>query len=326
MILVTGGAGYIGSHTLHRLKEKGLPAIALDNLYSGHRWAIPEGTELVVGDIADQPLVEDLLRRHKIKSVIHFAAHLSVEESVKDPWKYYRNNVAGSLALIEACARNGVQQFIFSSTCALYGSPKKNPIGESFPEMPESPYARTKWITESILRDGETSGKSPMKWVSLRYFNVAGAKVGGGLGQATPNAWQLVKVAAEVACGKREKLFIYGTDYPTPDGTCVRDYLHVDDLVEAHILALDYLGKGGKSEILNCGYGRGYSVLEVVAAMKKASGVNFATELRPRRAGDAVAVWADTTKIKSLLGWKPRYEDLDLICRTNYEWEKSYKA
>ncbi len=326
MILVTGGAGYIGSHTLHRLKELGRPAITVDNLYSGHRWAVPQGTELVVGDISDTKLVESLLQQHKIKSVIHFAAHLSVEESVKNPLKYYRNNVAGSLSLIDACYKQGVESFVFSSTCALYGSPDRNPISEDFPVEPQSPYARTKYITECMLRDGEASGVSSMRHVSLRYFNVGGARVSGGLGQATPDAWQLVKVAAEVACGKRPKLFIYGTDYPTKDGTCVRDHIHVDDLVEAHILALDYLGKGGKSEIVNCGYGKGYSVLEVIDAMKRASGVNFPTEIKGRRAGDTIAVWADTSKAKSLLGWKPRYEDLDLICKTAYDFEKTYKA
>lgn len=326
MILVTGGAGYIGSHTLHRLKDLGRPAIALDNLYSGHRWAVPEGTELVVGDIADQPLVEGLLRKHKIKSVIHFAAHLAVEESVRDPFKYYRNNVAGSLNLIEACAKNGVEQFIFSSTCALYGNPSANPIREDFPTAPLSPYAASKAMTETFLRDAEASTRYPMRHVALRYFNVAGGRVGGGLGQATPNATQLVKVAAEVACGKRAKLFLYGTDYPTPDGTCVRDYLHVDDLADAHVLALDYLSHGGKSDVFNCGYGKGYSVREVIESMKRVSGVDFPVEAKPRRPGDTIAVWADTTKVKKVLGWKPEYEDLDLICRTAYEFEKSYKG
>jgi UDP-glucose 4-epimerase len=325
MILVTGGAGYIGSHTLHRLKEKALPAVALDNLYSGHRWAVPKGTELVVGDIADRSLVEGLLRTHKIDSVIHFAAHLAVEESVREPLKYYRNNVLGSLNLIEACQAAGVKNFIFSSTCSLYGTPAKNPISEDFPTIPESPYARTKLVTEGMLRDAEASGKSKMRFVSLRYFNVGGAHVGGGLGQATPEATQLVKVAAEVACGKRDKMLVFGTDYPTPDGTCIRDYIHVDDLADVHVLALDYLRKGGKSEILNCGYGRGYSVLEVIEMMKKVSGVDFKTETRPRRPGDVVAVWADTSKMDKVLGWKPRYNDLELICRTAYEWEKAYR-
>ena len=325
MILVTGGAGYIGSHTLHRLKEQGLAAVALDNLGSGHRWAVPQGTELVVGDIADRSLVEGLLRTHKVDSVIHFAAHLAVEESVREPLKYYRNNVVGSLSLIEACQAAGVKNFIFSSTCSLYGTPDKNPICEDFPTNPESPYARTKLVTEGMLRDAEASGQGKMRFVSLRYFNVGGARVGGGLGQATPEATQLVKVAAEVACGKRDKLCIFGTDYPTPDGTCIRDYIHVDDLADVHLLALDYLRKGGKSEILNVGYGRGYSVLEVVETMKKVTGVNFPTELRPRRPGDVVAVWADTSKMDRVLGWKPRYNDLELICRTAFEWEKSYR-
>jgi len=325
MILVTGGAGYIGSHTLHKLKEKGEAAIALDNLYSGHRWAVPAGTELVVGDISDQTLVANLTRKHKIKSVIHFAAHLSVEESVKNPFKYYRNNVLGTLNLIEACVQGGIEHFIFSSTCSLYGSPDCNPVDENFPTRPESPYAQTKLTSEAILRDAEKAGatNSNMRSVSLRYFNVAGARVGGGLGQATPQATQLVKIASEVACGKREKMYIFGTDYATPDGTCVRDYLHVDDLADAHLLALDYLRKGGKTEIINCGYGKGYSVKEVVEMMRKVSGVNFPADNRPRRAGDTVAVWADPSKAKSLLGWKPKYENLELICRTSFEWEKS---
>ncbi|MGZ3733625.1 MAG: UDP-glucose 4-epimerase GalE [Bdellovibrionota bacterium] len=326
MILVTGGAGFIGSHTLHRLKALGQSAIALDNLDTGHRWAVPAGTELVEGDIADQALVESLLRKHKIDSVIHFAAHLAAEESVQNPFKYYRNNVLGSLNLIEACSRGGVKNFIFSSTCALYGSPAKNPISEDFPTAPESPYAMSKLMTETFLRDGAASGKMDMRYVALRYFNVGGAKVGGGLGQATPKATQIIKVAAETACGKRDKMFLFGTDYPTPDGTCVRDYIHVDDLADAHVLALDYLKKGGKSDIFNCGYGKGYSVKEVIESMQRVSGVKFPVEIKPRRAGDVVAVWADTTKVTKVLGWKPRYNDLDLICKTAFEWEKSYKA
>lgn len=325
MILVTGGAGYIGSHTLLRLREKGFSAIALDNLYSGHRWAVPQGVELVVGDISDRSLLDGLLRSRKIESVIHFAAHLAVEESVREPLKYYRNNVAGSLSLIEACQAAGVKNFIFSSTCSLYGTPAKNPINEDFPTNPESPYARTKLITEGMLRDAEVSGKTGMRFVCLRYFNVGGAHVAGGLGPATPGATQLIKVAAETACGKRDRMFVFGTDYPTPDGTCVRDYIHVDDLADAHVLALGYLKGGGKSEVLNCGYGRGYSVLEVIDTMKKVSGVNFQVEMRPRRSGDVVAVWADTTKMDRVLGWKPRFDDLELICRTAFEWEKGYQ-
>jgi UDP-glucose 4-epimerase len=325
MILVTGGAGYIGSHTLHRLKDLGQAAVALDNLSSGHRWAVPKGTDLVEGDIADRALVEKLVRDRRVTAVIHFAAHLAVEESVRDPFKYYRNNVVGSLNLVETCARNGVESFIFSSTCALYGNSATNPIREDLPTGPVSPYASTKLMTETILRDAEASGQYKMRNVALRYFNVAGAHVGGGLGQATPNATQLVKVAAEAACGKRPKMYLFGTDYPTRDGTCVRDYIHVDDLVEAHVLALAYLRGGGKSDIFNCGYGRGYSVREVIDSMKRVSGVDFSVELKPRRPGDAVEVWADTTKVTNVLGWKPRYADLDLICKTAYEWERTYK-
>jgi UDP-glucose 4-epimerase len=326
MILVTGGAGYIGSHTLHRLKELGQPAIALDNLYSGHRWAVPAGTELVEGEVADQALVTQLLQKHKIDSVIHFAAHLAVEESVHDPFKYYRNNVVGSLNLIEACALGGVKNFIFSSTCSLYGNTKTNPIREDFPTEAVSPYAKSKLVIEGILKDGEASGKFAMKNVILRYFNVGGARVAGGLGQATPNATQLIKIAAELACGKREKMYLFGTNYDTPDGTCVRDYIHVEDLAEAHVLSLDYLRKGGASDVFNCGYGKGYSVREVIESMERACGHKLKVEERPRRAGDVVAVWADTTKVKAGLGWKPRYENLDLICKTAFEWEKSYKG
>ncbi|HEY8277982.1 MAG TPA: UDP-glucose 4-epimerase GalE [Bdellovibrionota bacterium] len=324
MILVTGGAGYIGSHTLSRLKELNEPAIALDNLYSGHRWAIPKGVELVKGNIADQALVEGLIKKHKITSVIHFAAHTAVGESVQNPFKYYRNNTLGSLNLIETCARSGVKHFIFSSTCAVYGNAASNPIRESMPTDPVSPYAASKRMTEVLLHDTEAAGFA-MKSVAMRYFNVGGARVAGGLGQATPNATQLVKVAAEVACGKRPKLLIFGTDYPTADGTCIRDYIHVDDLAEAHVQALNYLRKGGKSEIVNIGYGKGYSVMEVVKAMKKVSGVDFAIEIQPRREGDVVAVWADPAKAVSLLGWKPKLDDLDLICRTAYEWERAYQ-
>jgi UDP-glucose 4-epimerase len=245
---------------------------------------------------------------------------------VHEPFKYYHNNVGGSLNLIEACSKAGVKNFIFSSTCSLYGNTKTNPISEDFPTEAVSPYAKTKLVIEGILKDAEASGKFAMKNVILRYFNVGGARVAGGLGQATPNATQLIKIAAEVACGKREKMFLFGTDYPTPDGTCIRDYIHVDDLAEAHVLALDYLRKGGKSDIFNCGYGKGYSVREVIQSMERACGHKLKVEERPRRAGDVVAVWADTLKVKSGLGWKPRYENLDLICKTAYDWEKSYKS
>ena len=326
MILVTGGAGYIGSHTLHQLKDAGIKAVVLDNLYSGHRWAVPEGYELIVGDMGDKELVSKLIDTHKIDSVIHFAAHVEVEESTKEPIKYYRNNFVGSLNLIDVCANKGVKNFIFSSTCATYGTPKSNPIDENHSTAPISPYGKSKLMTETLLQDVVATKKFALKYVILRYFNVAGARVQGGIGQATPRATQLVKVASEVACGKRDKLYVYGTDYPTPDGTCVRDYIHVDDLANAHILALNYLNSDGKSDIFNCGYGKGYSVKEIIKEVKKASGVDFKVEYVERRAGDPVAIWSDASKVKKVLKWKPKYDDISVICKTAYDWEKSYKG
>ncbi len=326
MILVTGGAGYIGSHTLHQLVKKGEKVIALDNLYSGFRWAVPQGVELVVGNMGDQELTAQLICEKQIDSVIHFAAHLEVEESTRDPLKYYRNNVVNTINLIEVCQRVGVKHFIFSSTCAAYGTPKQTQVDEDVPSNPESPYGRSKLLTEQILAEMERAahltGKQSMTHVILRYFNVAGAKVDGGLGQATPRATQLVKVAAEAARGKRSLLKVFGTDYPTPDGTCIRDYIHVDDLASAHLLALDYLRQGGSSDLFNCGYGKGYSVKEVLHCMKKVSGVDFKVEEASRRPGDTIAIYANSAKIRSKLGWVPLYDNLELICRTSYEWEK----
>jgi UDP-glucose 4-epimerase len=326
-VLVTGGAGYIGSHTAHQLVARGEKVIVLDNLYSGFRWAVPEQAEFVEGDMADQELTARLIREKKIKSVIHFAAHLVVEESAQNPGKYYRNNVLGTLNFAEVCHHEGVEHFIFSSTCAAYGTPEATPVKESAPTSPVSPYGRSKLTTEHILWELEEAQRiagqsNPMRHVILRYFNVAGARVGGGLGQATKGATQLIKVAAEVVVGKRPGMKIFGTDYPTPDGTCIRDYIHVDDLATAHIASLDYLRKGGKSEMMNCGYGKGYSVREVIASMKRVSGIDFKVEEGPRRAGDSVAIYADTSHLKATIDFQPRYEDLDLICRTSLEWER----
>ena len=326
MILVTGAAGYIGSHTLHRINELGIPVVAIDNLSSGHRWAVPAGIPFYEGDVGDKSLVSEIIEKHKVESVIHFAAHLAVEESVYNPLKYYKNNVIGTLNLIDCCDRLKVKNFIFSSSCSVYGNASKSPISEDMRTEPMSPYAQSKLMSETFLRDLEKSGRSIMKSVCLRYFNVAGAKVTGELGQSTPQATQLVKVASEVAVGKRDRLYVFGTDYPTPDGTCMRDYIHVDDLVEAHVQALQYLQKGGSSEIFNCGYGVGYSVSEVITSMKKVSGVDFVVEYKPRRAGDPIAVWANCSKITKVLSWKPKFNNLDLICKTSFDWEKKLNS
>jgi UDP-glucose 4-epimerase len=328
MILVTGAAGYIGSHTVHQLVARGEKVLALDNLYSGFRWAIPQGVELIVGNVGDSELTDKIVREHRVESVIHFAAHLEVEESTRDPLKYYRNNTVNTMNFLEVLHRNAVKHFIFSSTCATYGTPEHTQVVETAATRPESPYGRSKLMSEALLWELEQASQlagnaGGLRHVILRYFNVAGAKVGGGLGQATPRATQLVKAAVEVATQKRPHLKVFGTDYPTPDGTCIRDYIHVDDLADAHLCALDYLRKGGRSDLFNCGYGKGYSVLEVIASMKRVTGIDFPVEYAPRRPGDAVAIFANSRKIRETLGWKPRYEDLDLICRTSFEWEKS---
>ena len=322
MILVAGGAGYIGSHMVHRLLELKKSVIVIDNLYSGHRAVIPKGIEFIKGDIGDDVLVRQILKTHKIESVVHFAAHLEVEESTRNPEKYYKNNFDKSRIFIKACAENGVKNFIFSSTCAVYGAPEKMPVREETPTLPINPYGKSKLMVEWFLHDYEKSCHTSFRSLSLRYFNVAGAKVGGGIGQATPRATQLVKVACEVIEGKRAVLKVFGTDYETPDGTCVRDYIHVDDLVEAHVLGLDFLSRERKSMALNCGYGHGFSVKEVVEAIKKVSGVDFPVEYVERRPGDAPAIYADPARVKSYLGWEPRYDNLEFICETSLQWER----
>ena len=323
-ILVTGGAGYIGSHTVRQLVQAGYDVVVIDNLYSGFPWAVDDKAEFVKGNVGDFPFVCSLLTEKKIDAVIHFAGHVVVPESVADPLKYYRNNTVNSQRLIQSCRQSGISNFIFSSTCSVYGETEINPITENTPLNPINPYARSKLMTEWMLRDTASSTEhdgSAFNYVALRYFNVAGAALDGKLGQATPDATHLIKVASEVVCGKREKLQIFGTDYPTPDGTCIRDYIHVEDLAAAHVLALDYLQSQATSTVMNCGYGRGYSVFEVVDMMRKVSQTDFTMEETGRRSGDPPILTADNTKIRKILGWKPRCDDLELICRSALEWE-----
>jgi len=323
-ILVTGGAGYIGSHMVHALADAGERVVVLDNLSTGFDWAVPDAATLVVGDTGDAALVTQLLARHGVDAVIHFAASIVVPDSAADPLGYYRNNTANSRSLIECAVKGGVRRFIFSSTAAVYGNPEKVPVGEDDPARPMSPYGSSKLMTEIMLRDaGAAHGLSH---VILRYFNVAGADPMLRTGQSTRNATHLIKVAVETALGLRAKLQVFGTDYPTPDGTCVRDYIHVCDLVRAHSDALAYLRKGGGSTTLNCGYGRGFSVREVIDTVKRVSGVDIRVETTARRAGDPAQIVANSDRIRALLGWRPQFDDLATIARHALEWERKLVA
>lgn len=321
-ILVTGGAGYIGSHAVKMLGEQGHKLVVLDNLNKGFREAVLHG-QLIVGDTGDKKLVEKILAENDIDSVMHFAASTVVPESVLEPLKYYNNNTRNTLSLIECCVEADVKNFIFSSTAAVYGIPDIESVTEDTPTNPINPYGASKLLSEIILRD--TCAASGMKHVILRYFNVAGCDPDGKIGQSTPDATLLIKVAAEVAEGKREHLKIYGTDYPTSDGTGVRDYIHVNDLVDAHVKALDYLQQGGESQTFNCGYGRGYSVKDVVAAINSVYGQPIKVIERSRREGDPPALVADSEKLKRLTNWQPRFDDLNLIVKTALDWERNKK-
>lgn len=319
-ILVTGGAGYIGSHMVLELLDTGEQVVVLDNLSTGFQWAVARPAHLIVGDVGDEALVRLVLKRHNVEAIIHFAGSIVVPESVANPLAYYHNNTVKSRALIAAAVDAGVKSFIFSSTAAVYGNPKHNPVPESAALNPMSPYGSSKMMTEIMLAD--TARAHGFRHVTLRYFNVAGADPQGRSGQATRNATHLIKVACETALGKRTRIEIFGTDYPTPDGTCVRDYIHVKDLARAHLTALRYLREGGQSEVFNCGYSKGYSVLEVVDAVKRASGSNFNVELVARRAGDPASIVADSRKIREALAWVPEYDDLDLIVAHSLAWEE----
>jgi UDP-glucose 4-epimerase len=323
-VLVTGGAGYIGSHMVHALVDAGERVVVVDNLSTGFRWAIPGDVPLVVGDTGDAALMASLMAQHGVDAIIHFAAWIVVPDSVKDPLGYYRNNTANSRALIEAAVGAGVRRFIFSSTAAVYGNPAVVPVAEDAPLMPMSPYGSSKLMTEIMLRDaGAAHG---LKHVILRYFNVAGADPELRTGQSTPNATHLIKVAVETALGLRPKLQVFGTDYPTPDGTCIRDYIHVSDLVRAHSDALRYLRAGGDSATLNCGYGRGFSVLDVVDTVKKAAGSDFPVEYAPRRPGDPAQIVAACERAHALVGWQPQLDDLATIVAHALAWERKLQA
>jgi UDP-glucose 4-epimerase len=318
-VLVTGGAGYIGSHMVWQLVDAGEEVVVLDNLSTGFKWAIAPEAKLVTGDVGDEELAGRIIAEHNVDAIIHFAGSIIVPESVSDPLKYYLNNTAKSRALIAAAVRGGVRHFIFSSTAAVYGTPSVSPVPETATLLPESPYGRSKLMTELMLAD--TAAAHDLRYVALRYFNVAGADPKGRTGQSTAGATHLIKVASETALGKREAITVYGTDYATADGTCVRDYIHVSDLAEAHSAALAHLRGGGQSMIANAGYGRGYSVLEVLDTVKRVSGHDFKVVLGGRRPGDATAIVADPSRIKAEFGWQPQHADLDQIVANALSWE-----
>jgi UDP-glucose 4-epimerase len=318
-ILVTGGAGYIGSHVVRQLVESGEQVIVLDNLVTGFRPAVL-GAELMIGETGDRPLTELLLRSRGVDTVMHFAAHTIVPESVENPLKYYGNNTCSTRALLESCLAAGVSHFVFSSTAAVYGIPANGLASEDSPTAPINPYGASKLMSEWMLRDLALA--SPMRYVTLRYFNVAGSDPQGRIGQATRHATLLTKVACEAAVGKRSHVSIFGTDYATPDGTGVRDYIHVEDLADAHLKALTYLRGGGESITLNCGYGHGYSVREVLASVERVGNMRLDVREEPRRAGDPPTLVASAERVRSVLGWTPRYDDLDTIVRTALAWER----
>jgi UDP-glucose 4-epimerase len=320
-VLVTGGAGYIGSHMVWHLLDAGEAVVVVDNLATGFDWAIAPEAQFVAGDCGDEALIGGLIAEHKVDAIIHFAAAVVVPESVADPLGYYLNNTVKARSLLAAAVAGGVRHFVFSSTAAVYGTPATTPVPEDAPLLPQSPYGRSKIMVETMLAD--SAAAYDFSYVALRYFNVAGADPAGRTGQSTKAATHLIKVACEAALGKRDRLTVYGTDYPTPDGTGVRDYIHVADLVDAHGEALAYLRAGKPSLVANCGYGRGYSVLEVVDAVKRVSGRDFEVAMAPRRPGDVAAVVAEPALIRAQFGWKPHHDDLDEIVGSALAWEEN---
>jgi len=319
-ILITGGAGYIGSHVVKKLGELGHDLIIVDNLSTGREDLVLHG-ELKVFDIGDLDKLEELIKTHNFEACFHFAGSIVVPESVTDPIKYYENNTKKTFDLLRLCHKHSINKFIFSSTAAVYGNTESGICSEDTPVKPLNPYGKTKYMTEWMLEDFATA-YDDFEYVIFRYFNVAGANIDGEIGQATPNATHLIKIASEVATEKREKMAVFGTDYPTPDGTCIRDYIHVDDLAQAHVDGFNYLAKGGKSDTFNCGYSQGYSVLEVLKTMSDEIGIDINYEMGERRDGDAAKLISEAERIKSILNWKPEFNDLRTICRTAFEWEK----
>jgi len=319
-VLVTGGAGYIGGHMVLELLDAGEQVVVLDDLSTGFRWAVPDGVPLIVGDFGDAALVEEILRTHQVDAIAHFAAKIVVPESVADPLLYYSNNTAKARNLLACAVKAGIKHFIFSSTAAVYGEPKNNPVTEDVTLAPINPYGRSKLMVEWMLED--TAKAHGLTYTVLRYFNVAGADPKGRLGQSTPQATHLIKVAVQAALGHRKGMDVFGTDYPTPDGTCIRDYIQVTDLARAHLQALAYLRGGGVSLTCNCGYGRGRSVFEVIDVVKKVSGVDFEVRIAGRRAGDPAALVAGADRIRATLDWQPQYDDLEGIVRQAFEWER----
>jgi UDP-glucose 4-epimerase len=318
-VLVTGGAGYIGSHMVWELVDANEEVVVLDRLSTGFEWAVAPEAKLYVGDIADAALVSRIIRDHKVDAIIHFAGSIVVPESVSDPLGYYENNTGKTRSLLEVAVRGGVPHFIFSSTAAVYGAAGLEPVLEDGRLAPESPYGRSKLMSEWMLADAAAA--HPLRYTALRYFNVAGADPRGRTGQSTPGATHLIKVACEVATGKRPSMQVFGTDYPTPDGTCVRDYIHVSDLAAAHRLALQRLRAGGGNLVANCGYSHGYSVLEVIDSVRRVHGDDIAVTMGPRRPGDAASVIANSTLARGELGWTPRHDDLDAIVASALAWE-----
>jgi UDP-glucose 4-epimerase len=315
-VLVTGGAGYIGSHTVRQLRQRGVPTAVLDSLEFGHRDAVAD-TPLAVGDVADPALVADVIGRYRIDAIVHFAAYKAAGESMEDPGRYFANNVAGTAALLEAASRAGVRRFVFSSSCAVYGTPPTLPVAESTPVAPESPYGETKAMVERMLAWYDRC--RGVRSVSLRYFNAAGAAMDGSLGEDWAVTLNLIPLAMKALLGLSPPLRVFGTDYPTPDGTAIRDYIHVDDLADAHLRALDYLESGGSTAVFNLGTGVGSSVRQVLAAAERASGRPVPAVDAPRRPGDPAALWADSTRAREVLGWEPRY-GLDEIVSSAWQW------